>query len=108
VQDYGGWTAPVGSKYLLAYVSVTRISQGDLLTSAIMGAQVAVAGSLPQGNSSVLSSGLSATGSRSSSIPAFGSGITGPSTSSPVIMVMPSRSRALLVVGTRSWKSKGF
>jgi hypothetical protein len=92
----------------ISYVSVACISHCDLFTSAIMGAQVAVAGSFPQGNSSVLSSGFSATGSRSSSIPAFGFGITGLSTSGPVIMVMPSRSRALLVVGTRSWKSKGF
>lgn len=78
------------------------------LTSAIIGAQVAVAGSLPHGNSSASCSGLSETGSRSRSIPMFGSGTAGMSTSDPAMMVMPSKSSGLVLVGIRSWKSNGL
>lgn len=72
--------------------------------SAIIGAHVAVAGSFPQGNSSVSSSGISAT--ESSSMPIFGSGAEG--ISEPVIMVMPSRSSGRVEVGMGSWKSNGL
>jgi hypothetical protein len=79
-----------------------------LFTSAIMGAHEAVAGSLPQGSSSSSCSGLSATGSRSRSMPIFGSGIAGMSASEPVMIVIPSRSSGLLEVGTRSWYWNGL
>jgi hypothetical protein len=76
---------------------------GEVFTSAIMGAQVAVAGSLPHGKSSVSSSGLSTTGWRSSSIPIFGSGTTGVSSSRPLMIVIPSKSSGFLVVGAGTW-----
>lgn len=71
----------------------------ELLTSAIIGAQVAVAGSFPQGSSSDSCSGLSATGSRS--MPMFGSGARG--IFEPVMIVIPSRSSGRLGVGIDSW-----
>jgi hypothetical protein len=68
-----------------------------------MGAQVAVAGSLPHGRSSVSASGLSTTGWRSSSIPILGSGIAGVSSSKPLIIVIPSKSSGLLIDGGGTW-----